>query len=47
MIEVKNLPATEETDKFTVSPVDKETKLRFQKFRIEDVQDQFFYACLF
>ena len=34
MIEGKNLPVTEETDKFTVSPVEKETKLREQETKV-------------
>ena len=47
MIDIKAVQETDKTNKFTVSPVDQETKQRFLKFRVEDVRDQFIYACLF
>ena len=47
MIEIGTVPVTEKTNNFTVSPVDKETNIRFQKFRTEDVRDQFIFGCLF
>ena len=46
MIEIQQAE-TEKTNKFTVSPIDEQTRERFHKFRIEDVKDQFGYVCLF
>ena len=35
-----------EYNKFSLSPIDKETRRRFMSFRNEDVHDMFIYPCI-